>query len=164
LDSSFRWDDSDPRLAMLDNSSAARVGAAFFSGLCGIHDRLEKVLWALRTRKRWLPVCDEKRHTVHTGNSRRLRVTDATARELAAWMELISPTNLAVVVEDFCGSQLVASDGIQRIHWGRVSEFWKTHKVPDPESKDATPQFNRPLARGIASHPEMQNAEVRPEI
>ena len=55
---------------MLDYSSAARVGAAFFSGLCGIHDRLEKVLWALRTRKRWLPVYDEKRHAVYTGNSR----------------------------------------------------------------------------------------------
>ena len=91
---------TDPRLVMLDYSSAARVGAAFFSVLCGIHNRLEKVLWASRTRKRWLPVCDENRHTVHTGNSRRLRVTDATARELAAWMELISPTNLAVVVED----------------------------------------------------------------
>ncbi|HEU0011039.1 MAG TPA: hypothetical protein VFT34_14570 [Verrucomicrobiae bacterium] len=33
-------------------------------------------------------------------NYNRLRVTDATGRELAAWMELISPTNLAVVVED----------------------------------------------------------------
>src|SRR6266498_2240616 len=59
----------------------------------------------------------------------------------------------------FVGSQLVASDGIQRIHWGRVSGFWKTHKVPDPESRDATPQFNRPLARGIASH--HRNAECR---
>jgi len=36
---------TDPLLAMLDHSRAARVGAAFFSGLCGIHDRLEKVLW-----------------------------------------------------------------------------------------------------------------------
>ena len=35
-------------------------------------------------------------------NCNRLRVTDATARELAAWMELISPTNFTVVVEDFC--------------------------------------------------------------
>jgi hypothetical protein len=58
---------TDPRLAMLDRSSAAGVGTAFFSGLCGIHDRLEKVLWALRTRKRWLPVYDEKRHAVNIG-------------------------------------------------------------------------------------------------
>ena len=64
-----------------------------------------------------------------------------------------------VIVPLFVGSQLVASDGIQRIHWGRVSGFWKTHKVPDPESRDATPQFNRPLARGIASH--HRNAECR---
>src|SRR5881394_2457130 len=42
---------------------------------------------------------------------------------------------------------------------GRVSGFWETHKVPDPEFRDATPQFNRPLARGIASH--HRNAECR---
>src|SRR2546427_10690317 len=46
---------TDPRLAMLDHSSAARVGGAFFSGLCGIHDRLEKVLWALRPEKAGCP-------------------------------------------------------------------------------------------------------------
>ena len=95
----------------------------------------------MHTRKRWLPVCDEKRHTVHTGNSRRLRVTDATARELAAWMELFSPTNLAVVVEDFCGSQLVASDGIQRPR--NLTGRWQ---------------------EGLRVTTEKQNAELRPEI
>ena len=50
---------TDSRLATLEPSSMIR----------GSHDCLEKVLWALRTRKGWPPVYDEKRHTVYTGNS-----------------------------------------------------------------------------------------------
>jgi hypothetical protein len=95
-----------------------------------------------------------------TGSCRRPERTSAIRKptlaspccEIRGRIFLISPTNLAVVVQDFLlGRSLLLLIGFNE-STGVVSlESGKTHKVPDPESRDATRQFNRPLARGIAS-------------